>query len=553
MGNENQNLRDKGGEAFSAKVLAIDDDAVILQILQESLESYGFTVEVVNDGSYALERVLEFEPELILLDILLGEMDGLLLCMELKKRKETRGIPVIFLSGIDDVEEKARCFRVGAVDYVVKPVDAKELALRMRYQIEIARKWVQLEERSRAYSLLMREMFEALDEAIVICRALVDGGVEEMDIWVEYVNRSFCNLFSRDANEVIGKRMFGSGLLRAKPEIETLALRMLKKFFELGQRVQEEIYLARERKWMRLQMMLMEGRFLSLRINDITEEKRLEEQKRANVEAVLRSEKISALGTLMAGMCHEINNPNNVITMNVPLLERIWEEILPIVDKEVKSRNLSKICNMPAGEVLEQVPKLLAGMRRAALRIRDVVKLVRDYTQSGVERAQLKPLNLNEAICDAVELVSNRLVGFAEIVELDLEEDLPEVAGDFRRVEQVLVNLLLNAGESLEGNGGRVYVRTRRVGETGKVELVIEDEGSGIPREILDRIGTPFVTTKGQRGGMGLGISICQRILQDHQAKMRIESEVGKGTRVTVIFPRCTIPLPIAHLAAKEA
>ncbi|MCS7008578.1 MAG: response regulator, partial [Chthoniobacterales bacterium] len=524
------------------RVLAVDDDGALLQLLEDSLRVYGFEVIGERDDGAALERVEKMAPDVILLDVMLGGTDGLLICMELKKKAGVSHIPVVFLSGVDDVEEKARCFRVGAVDYIVKPVEFKELAIRLRRQVELARKWQQLEERNRANAVLLREVFEVLEEAVGVCRVSLGKAEDKVDLLVDFANKSFWNFLGVGGGGHDGLRLLESGVLRGKEGMEEKLRKLVKEFvFEGKQRGSFEIFLQEEKRWLRVSLSLGMGGNLLMIITDITIQKKAEEEKRAEVEAVLRGEKIAALGTLMAGMCHEINNPNNVIMMNVPLLERIWEEICPIVDKEIKSIGISKICNMRAEEVLDQFPKLLGGMRRAAMKIRDVVKLVRDFTQSGVERSEMRLVDLNEAIQMSLELVNNRLPGFGGKVVLELEEDLPNVVGDFRRIEQVLVNLLVNAGESLVEEGKKIYVRTRRGDEDGQVELLIEDEGCGIPAEILSKIGTPFVTTKGRRGGMGLGISICQRILQDHQAKMKIESEVGKGTKVRIVFPRCAV------------
>ena len=137
----------------------------------------------------------------------------------------------------------------------------------------------------------------------------------------------------------------------------------------------------------------------------------------------------------------------------------------------------------------------------------------------------------------AITFLNHEILRATRRFEVANGEDLPPVMGSARRLEQVVINLLNNALQALPSNRHGVRVSTRLVPETGEVELCVEDEGVGMSPEVLERIKEPFFSTRLDSGGLGLGVSICRSIVQEHKGTLEFESMVGKGTRAIVRLP----------------
>jgi len=281
----------------------------------------------------------------------------------------------------------------------------------------------------------------------------------------------------------------------------------------------------------------MEDDLLVLLLRDTTENHRAERLHEEQQNAALRTEKMATLGTLVAGIAHEINNPNNVITLNAPFLRKIWAEAAPSLKQAQEEGRLTTLAGLPAEEILHEAPDLLDGIERSGERIRRIVQLLKDYVRGTASGEAFHPVQLNEVVATAVELVQVKIRHATLYFEQQLQPDLPEFAGDFQRLEQVVINLLINACEALTSPDKAIRLTTQHNTEKRCIELVIRDEGVGMSEETLRRIGDPFYTTKHGQGGTGLGVSICMSIVQEHGGTIRYASTPGKGTTVTLRLP----------------
>ncbi|MBI3780570.1 MAG: PAS domain S-box protein [candidate division NC10 bacterium] len=238
-------------------------------------------------------------------------------------------------------------------------------------------------------------------------------------------------------------------------------------------------------------------------IEDVTRRVALEQQMR-------RAEKLSALGTLSAGLAHEINNPLGVITsrVEVALMEAEGKDIPKqlIDDLKVIDKHAHRAARVTQG--------LLSFSRPAA--------------------AHLQLLDLNAVVEETLLLIEKQLEKERIILERHLTPDLPKVMGNGWQLEEVLLNLVTNAREAMTA-GGRLRVGSRlRTDGTG-VQILIADTGEGMPDELVQRIFDPFFTTK--ENGTGLGLSISYGIVKEHGGTLEVESEVGKGTTFTITLP----------------
>ena len=234
---------------------------------------------------------------------------------------------------------------------------------------------------------------------------------------------------------------------------------------------------------------------------------------------LLQANKLASVGRLAAGVAHEINNPlTGVLTYSSFLLKRAGQ------DSELK-------------EDLEVIV-------RETKRCREIVKGLLDFSRQSV--SERRPVSINEIVHDACRIVKNPLsMRKVEIVQR-LGEDLPLVHADAGRMQQVVVNLLVNAGDAMEEAGGEISLVTDLVEDAGlngasegarpAVRIRVRDEGCGIERKDLDKIFEPFFSTKGTRGN-GLGLAIVWGIVEAHGGRLSVESEVGKGSTFTILMP----------------
>lgn len=235
---------------------------------------------------------------------------------------------------------------------------------------------------------------------------------------------------------------------------------------------------------------------------------------------LLQANKLASVGRLAAGVAHEINNPlTGVLTYSSFLLKRAGK------DSELK-------------DDLEVIV-------RETKRCREIVKGLLDFSRQSV--SERHPVPVNDIVHDACRIVKNPLSTQKTAIVLNLGENLPLIHADASRMQQVLVNLLVNAGDAMpEEKGGTITVTTDLLEDAGlgsapeapreAVRIRVADTGSGIERKDLDKIFEPFFSTKGTRGN-GLGLAIVWGIIEGHGGRLTVDSEVGKGTTFTILVP----------------
>jgi PAS domain S-box-containing protein len=243
-----------------------------------------------------------------------------------------------------------------------------------------------------------------------------------------------------------------------------------------------------------------------LLIQDITEQVAFE-------RSVRQSEKLAGLGTLAAGIAHEINNPIGIISSRIEIM---------LLDAESDP--------LPA-EVMED----LRVLHRHAQRVARIAQGLLSFSRQAPGEGTRAPVDLNTLVEDTLLLVEKQVVKGGIAVKRILDPGLPPVWGDENALQQVLMNLLTNARDAL-GAGGEISIETGIApGEVKAVKLVVRDTGTGIPPDVLPRIFDPFFTTK--PSGTGLGLSVSYGIVRDHKGTLEVESRPGEGTTFILTLP----------------
>jgi len=249
-----------------------------------------------------------------------------------------------------------------------------------------------------------------------------------------------------------------------------------------------------------------------------------------------RAEKLAALGQLVAGVAHEINNPNNFVFFNLPILRQYLDELRPLLDPIAAEQPDLEICGLPYDEFVEDTYRLLDNMQHGSSRITQIVKGLKSYARS--QDTEVKRLEALEPLVQRVAALLGKQIGKTVArFEIEVEPDLPQVWMNAGSIEQVLVNLVINASHAVDGGDSEVRIVAVADEQTDQVEIRVQDNGAGIATDVLDQIFEPFFTTKGGEEGTGLGLAISREILEDHGGTITVESEPGVGTRFTVRLP----------------
>jgi C4-dicarboxylate-specific signal transduction histidine kinase len=274
---------------------------------------------------------------------------------------------------------------------------------------------------------------------------------------------------------------------------------------------------------------------------DVTDRVLSEEREKVQRRKLIQAEKLASLGELVAGVAHEINNPNHTIAINADILAEAWASVSPIVERAMEGREGDLLGGMEWHEAREELPRLLSGIAAASRDIDAIVLGLKDYAR-GEARPETEEVALNLAVKAALTLLSNYIKKATRHLVLDLEENLPPVRAHFQRLEQVSVNLIQNACQALTDPEQQVRVSTRFDPEAGTVRLVVADGGRGMSVEHLERIKDPFFTTKQDIGGVGLGVSISESIVAEYGGRLEYSSESGVGTVASVSLRAARAP-----------
>lgn len=282
-------------------------------------------------------------------------------------------------------------------------------------------------------------------------------------------------------------------------------------------------------------------------LRDITE-------RRENNIRQLHAHKMESIGQLAAGIAHEINTPCQFVGDNLHYLDKAFKQIDTLLaqveqgvatDQEAVEQLRQKFSDKKFQKLRTEIPNALAQSVEGIERIGTLTSAMKSFSHPG--KLTMESVNLNTAIANTLTVCRNEWKYVADI-ETKLDADLPPVVCLPSELNQVWINLIVNAAHAIEptiadrdGAKGRISVCTRQSADKAAVEVVIEDDGTGIPPDIRQRIFDPFFTTKEVGKGTGQGLAIAHSVVKKHQGSIVVESEPGKGTRFIVTIPHLKI------------
>lgn len=548
------------------EVLIVEDDKYSLRTLSTILLSQGYDVRGVADGAAALVSVGIQQPDLILLDIQLPELNGFDVCRHLKRDAATKDIPIIFLSALDEVVDKVKGFDAGGVDYITKPFQVEEVVARVQTHISIRRLQLQLKNQNRELQKRIYERNRA--------EAALQQINEELEQRVQMRTAELSQLNATLKDEIDERKRAEIATLQAKEQLEATLFALPDLLFELDNQgvistyhipesewqfehsiqvfettihellpknaanaIMNAMEMASENgrytgnhfslnqenlvKWFEISIASKEqndagnGRFIAL-IRDITARKQLEEQLR-------QSQKMEAIGRLAGGVAHDFNNLLSVIISYGELLLRQHEGISPTAKR--------------------QIDQIIQSGNRAA----DLTTQLLAFSRQQV--LEPKIVNINDILTNITKMLM-RVIG--EDIELNLmqAENLDLVRVDRTQFEQVVLNLVVNARDAMP-QGGKItletanvylddnyYQKRPKVQPGNYIMLAVSDNGHGMDAITISNIFEPFFTTKEQGQGTGLGLATVHGIVNQSGGHVWVYSEINQGTTFKIYFPQ---------------
>ncbi len=487
-----------------AAILVVEDERIVAEDIQKSLEGLGYTISaVVSSGKEAIKRAQEDNPDLVLMDIVLkGKMDGI---EAAKHIYSEYNIPVVYLTAYADEKKLQRAKVTEPYGYLLKPFEDKELHI----AIEIALYKHEMEKKVRESEQWLSTTLKSIGDAVIATDiegliTFMNPVAETLTGWTQkeaagtplgkvfhIINeetREHCeNPFEKilKTGGIVG--LANNTVLIAKDGTEKLIA-------DSGAPICEEDH-------------DILGTVLVFR--DITEKRKMEE----NILR-LKTEKMDSLTILAGGIAHDFNNILTAALCNIAI---------------AKMQTTSE----------DETPRILAEAERTLLKAKNLTQQLLMFSREGAPVK--KPASISELLKDAAEFA---LRGSSVMCKFCISDRLQPVKIDAGQIKQVINNLVINAEQAMpEGGVIKVSADTVTVGqedglpleEGTYIRISVEDEGIGIPEQLLQKIFDPYFTTK--QKGSGLGLATSYSIIKNHGGHIAVESELGVGTSFCIWLP----------------
>ena len=281
---------------------------------------------------------------------------------------------------------------------------------------------------------------------------------------------------------------------------------------------------------------------LEAKVEERTKELEQANQKLKETQTMMvHSEKMRSLGELVAGIAHEINNPINFIYGNIMILDNYQKDLITLVDKytnadsQIDPQTIQDINNfkqkIDMDFLKDDIGDLIKSCMEGVERTKNIILDLKNF--SRMDEMVFSECNIPKEVDTTLNILNNKLKNRITIHK-DYEENLPKIEAYGGQINQVFMNIIDNAQGAINGTGD-IYISAKTQGEN--VMIQFQDTGCGIKQENLVKIFEPFYTTKPVGQGTGLGMSIAYRVIEAHNGKISVESELGKGTKITIILP----------------
>ena len=487
------------------KILLIDDEKIIRDRLGRLMEMDGYTMFYGEDGPSGLAAFEKEHPDIVCLDIKMPGMDGIEVLKKIKEAKTKT--EVIMMTGHGGTETAILALRLGAFDYLEKPVDYDAVEISIKRGLERQ----QMQETLDANAAILLESsrkwqqtFDAIGDSVCILSS--DGKINK-------INKTTKELFPNQ--EVLGctcyKLFHGTD---TRPDFCPVA-----SVLKTGVPAATEICEAHlGGKWLAISAYpIMDEKNCIQEVvhvaRDITTRKAMDKEKEALTGQLIQAGKLASLGTLSAGVAHELNNPLTAVMGFAHVLE------INASDQEKVKAHGAKIAN-------------------AAMRMKKIINHLREFSRES-QINDWKELSVTEPIENSMILLGQQLKNRNINLITEFSPDVPKIWGDTNKLESVFQNLISNSRDALGDvtDTRQKFIKIQVVKVDGGLKVIHQDNAMGMTNEVREKIFNPFFTTKPVGKGTGLGLSLVIGIVEQHKGTITCESKVGEGTTFEVFFP----------------
>jgi PAS domain S-box-containing protein len=492
-------------------ILIIDDNIANIKSIENYLNHHHFETIIARNGKSGLERARFAQPDLILLDVLMPEMDGFEVCYQLKSDNKVKDIPVLFMTILNEMPDRLKGFQAGAVDYVSKPIQEEELLARITTHINLRQLQKHLEiknEKLQRQTILMDQIKDSILST-------------DLNGTITYVNQSCARFLSREREELIGKsiQFLGENPERGATQHEIIVQTLSHgswqgRVFNYDKYNNEHIF--ETRTWLMTDKAGNKTGIVGVS-TDITDQARMEEDLKKAKEAAESANR--AKTTFLANMSHELKTPLNAI--------------IGFSKAMAKDQHLSWQYRKDL-ESIQQSGKHLLVLINDLLNISSV--------ESDTVKMSHKICHINSLIDELKGMFRLKAKEKELILRFDIANNLPpSILIDENKFRQILINLLNNAIKFT--NKGEICCRVSLSDKLCKktftdnpcmIYVEIEDTGIGIANDEMAHLFTPFVQLragKKSQQGTGLGLSISRKYVQLMGGEIGVDSKPGQGTR----------------------
>ncbi|WP_051434381.1 response regulator [Desulfonatronum lacustre] len=526
----------------SKSILIVDDEPVQLNYYTDILASQDYDVSQASSGMEALRSAEKNRPDLVLLDVVLPDINGVEVCKRIKSDRALASTSVFLFSAEHvDSDSQAKGIECGAEGYLVKPVEARELLARVAAVFRLR----QAERDDRQSHMELHQILTSIQSLLIVIDK--NGLVQR---WNSVTTNCLGVRF-----EEVHRRSFESLSLPWDHDRVIQAVRTCRESMA-GVLVEN----------LRFQRPDGPDGFLKLNITplvatsvqamgglillgeEVTERRLLESQ-------LMQAQKLESIGQLAAGVAHEINTPIQFLSDNMRFLKEAFDELSTLV-----SACREFLCDEPTngfsaaavkgaqdryaaadvGYLLREVPQAIEQSLGGLERVAHIVRSMKSFAHPGGQHMVLA--DINTALSDTVTVSRNEWKYVAEM-HMDLDPELPRISCYLSELNQAFLNIVTNAAQAVaEAHGehsqeqGLITISTRADGEW--IEIRISDTGTGIPDNVRSKMFDPFFTTKDVGKGTGQGLVIVHNaIVKRHGGSIAVESEVGHGTTFVLRLP----------------
>lgn len=571
-----------GQEKYEVKgrILVVDDLLAVRKKTKAFLEKHGHTVETAESGVIALEEIVRSEFDLILLDIEMPEMNGFEVCHRLRCEERTGLLPLIAFYTQSEKAETER-FRLGANDFINKEEfqsNPARFLMRVSSLVKTAKLTRDAIARTQKTSQKKEKELEASKDQISSeallkkkIKILVAGDGEDIRTAFEkqlklanyevvtagsgeeaikrFKNESFDLVFidlkmpEMDGFEVIrqiraieseSQSFTPTIIVTDRADFSSIEEGIVDADEYLLKPFKETAFRTKIHSMLQLKEAMRKQIVLKEQVN-----KKTEELREKNLQ-LMEMDRIAGIATLAAGIAHEINNPLSFVKSSLHFVKKSMGKMAKVskywddkpVPESLREEYEEHLKQINFTHAINSLDKRFESIKNGLERVIEIVKNLKSF--SRVDLAEIASININKSIEETIKILKTEEL---ENVEFAIElQDLPQVLCEVISINQCLFTVLQNAIEAVENNGV-IKINTAYNEEENQIIIEIIDNGKGMSSEVLRRVFNPFFTTKPVGSGMGLGLSMIERVINRHDGRINLKSKEGFGTTVTIELP----------------